>query len=244
MALFDNCVAAWKLSDLTDSTGRGNTLTNNNSATFSTGLIGNAAYFDGSNQFLSIADNADVRGGDVDWTIALLFWATDFDDSSGDVQLVSKDINTPANSRDYTIDILPSGVPRFYINGGGAYIAIWGSAVSTGAWHFLIAWHDSVNNEIGLSVDNGTPVTFSTGGAAPETSAAPLRIGARAYAGFEGYLNGRIDNVNIIKRVWNADERTEFYNSGNGLEFSSGSTALGLFDPSLRPEAWFDTSIV
>src|SRR5215831_2548559 len=70
MALFDQCVAAFKLDDLTDATGRGNDLTNNNSATFGAGKIGNAAYFTAaSSQYLSHASDSDLALGAGSYTI-------------------------------------------------------------------------------------------------------------------------------------------------------------------------------
>ena len=56
MALTDNLLAFYKLNDLTDSSGNGNTLTNNGDVTFSSGKIGNAAVFDGTN-WLSSSEN-------------------------------------------------------------------------------------------------------------------------------------------------------------------------------------------
>ena len=47
--------AFYKLDDETDSSGNGNTLTNNGNVSFASGKIGNAAVFDGGNRFLSIA---------------------------------------------------------------------------------------------------------------------------------------------------------------------------------------------
>src|SRR5436190_21285349 len=90
MSLFDGVVAAWKLSDLTDATGRGNTLTNNNSATFNTGKIGNAAYFTGSSsQYLSRSSNADLQAGDIDFTLGCWFYIPNAN-SNQDAVLVAK----------------------------------------------------------------------------------------------------------------------------------------------------------
>jgi hypothetical protein len=48
-SLLTGLLAFYNLSDLTDSSGNGNTLTNNNGVTFSSGKIGNAATLNGSN---------------------------------------------------------------------------------------------------------------------------------------------------------------------------------------------------
>src|SRR3990167_1102810 len=59
--LFDSIVACYDLDDATDSSENGYTLTNNNSVTFVSGLVGNAGDFVlTSSQYLSRADNADL----------------------------------------------------------------------------------------------------------------------------------------------------------------------------------------
>ena len=49
MALTNNLLAFYKLDNTTDSSGNGNTLTNNGNVSFASGKIGNAAVFDGTN---------------------------------------------------------------------------------------------------------------------------------------------------------------------------------------------------
>lgn len=51
-----------------------------------------------------------------------------------------------------------------------------------------------------------------------------FQIGNRTITGLPGYFDGRIDSVGFWKRVLNFDERTQLYNSGNGLEISPSIT--------------------
>lgn len=54
-SLLTNLVAYWALSDLSDASGNGHTLTNNASVTFGAGKLGNAAYLtNAANQGLSL----------------------------------------------------------------------------------------------------------------------------------------------------------------------------------------------
>lgn len=222
--LLTNLVASWKLSDLSDAVGS-NTLTNNNTATFSTGLIGNAVYTaSASSQYLSLAGTtADVKMGNIDFTIVADVYLATLPANS--YSIVTKDVDTPGSSRDYTLDIQTDGVPqrifRFYIN--GTIIAIDTTALSASTWYHVAAWHDASANTVNIQVNNATPVSTTTTGTAPQDSSAEFRIGARAYSGFEDYLNGRIDNVNIWKRALTAGERTRLYNGGASCEhpFSS-----------------------
>src|SRR3954464_8446679 len=84
-------VSYWKLSDVNDSVG-GNTLTNGNTVTFTSGKIGNAATFvAASSQRLSHAANAALRTGDIDFTIPA--WAK-FASQPANPIVVGKDDNT------------------------------------------------------------------------------------------------------------------------------------------------------
>lgn len=82
---------------------------------------------------------------------------------------------------------------------------------------------DAAGDTANIQVNNGTPDSAATSGTAPNTSAAEFRIGAREYAGFEGYFDGLIDQVGIWKRVLTAQERTDLYNAGAGLSYADMS---------------------
>src|ERR1041385_3310343 len=74
-SLLTSLVASWKFDESSgnaaDATGRSNTLTNNNTVTYNTGQLSNAAYFaSASSQYFSIASNSDLTFGDIDFTWA------------------------------------------------------------------------------------------------------------------------------------------------------------------------------
>lgn len=217
-SLWTNCVAAWKLSDLTDATGRGNTLTNNNSATFNTGKIGNAVYLTAASfQTLSRASNSDLAQGNIDFTVAGWLWRGA--DATG--VIVSK-FNDSAGNREFAVEYNTNGSLRFYVwdGSGNQAFADWGSVLSLSTWHCFVAWHDASSDTVFLQVNNGTPISTAVGGSIQGAGTAPLIIGARDVSGSERNFDGRIDAVHIWKRVISPTERAEFYNSGNGVEFS------------------------
>lgn len=221
--LFDDCTAAYKLSDLIDATGRGNDLTNNNSATFNTGKLGNAVYLTAaSSQSLSRASNADVQTGNTDWTVAGWFWRGA--DATGSI--VSK-FNDSSGNREFSVEYNTNDSLRFSVWNAGAseFRATWGSSLALSTWHCFIAWHNAATDTIFLQVNNGTPVSTSTSGSIQGAGTAPFIIGARDVSGSERYFDGRIDNINVLKRVWSSDERTEFWNAGNGVEFSASQSS-------------------
>jgi hypothetical protein len=84
-------------------------------------------------------------------------------------------------------------------------------------WYHIICWHDSVNNVIGISINDGTPDTaaHSTGSFDSTTD---FVLGCAA--DLVGFLNGSIDEVGFWKgRVLGSAERSELYNGGLGLAY-------------------------
>ena len=221
-SLLTSLVAAWKLDDLTDSTGRGNTLTNNNSATFNTGKIGNAVYVAAaSSQYLSITSNTDVQLSSSDFTIGLWAYHSSFSgaknialgkDASGQREYYLFSEDTGTNNNRFKIAVFSGGAEKTAIaNSFGD--------LSTATWYCVIAWWDSVAQTLNLSVNDGTTNTNNIAAALDAPASAALNIGRRSFAGFENYFDGRIDAVHVWKRVLSAADRTEFYNSGTGKEY-------------------------
>jgi hypothetical protein len=220
--LLTNLTASWKLSDLTDAIGS-NTLTNNNSVTFNTGKIGNAGYFtNGSSRYLSIASNSAVQTGDVDWTIGAWVYTGDL----STLQIAWAKRGDTAGQDEYVL----------YYDGINRLSAIVFSATDSAhsvtannfgapsifTFYCVIVWHDAAADTINISVNDGATNSAATGGALQAASNGEFDIGRQNKAAGFGYWEGRIDNVNIWKRVLTAGERTRFYNGGTGCEHAFG----------------------
>jgi len=213
-------VAFWKLDEVSgtrsDSVGA-NHLTDNNTVTQATGKVGTSAQFTAANsESLSIADNAPLSTGDIDFTVCAWVWL----DTKGAVRdLVTK--FGASGQFEYLLNY-DSSADRYLwgVSSDGSLFAsvsanTFGSPPA-GAWHFVVAYHDSVNNLIGISVNNGA---FDTAAHAAGVfdSAASFHLGGRASG--PNYHNGRLDAVGLWKRVLSAAEITSLYNSGNGREY-------------------------
>jgi hypothetical protein len=231
--LTDSMIAYWELEEASgqrsDAHGT-NHLSVVNAVGRLTGRVGFAADFElSSTQYLEADSETPLRMGDNDRTICA--WVN-LESKSGNMSIVSKDTDSPGSSRDFTLDYALSSTKfRFYINGGGGADTIVSSEdvvnPSLSTWYFLVAWHNAAADTLNLQINNGTVNSHTTNGTVPQTSTAPFRIGARAYAGFEDYFDGLIDQVGIWNRVLTTDERTSLYNGGNGLAYS----AIGGSDP-------------
>lgn len=226
MALTDNLVAFWELEEAsgnrTDSVAS-IVLTDTNTVTSTTGKVGTAAQFTLANlEDLDCVDNAALSMGDIDFTIQA--WAY-FDDVAFTHVLVSKG-NGLGGTLEYGLYADDTPAIKFRVDGGGSTFPTVTSSVtpSTSTWYHIIAWHDSVDNEIGIAVNAGTAVTSAYSGGSQDT-AQPFYLG---YDGSSGrWHNGRLDQVGIWKRVLTSGERTSLYNSGSGLSYAAMSGGGG-----------------
>src|SRR3990172_4349278 len=128
-----------------DTSGNGNTLTDNNAVASSVGKHGNSAYFNATNtEFLSLTDNAFVSTGNIDFTICA--WAN-LDTKTTNRMIVSKREGSNA-SKEYELHYLSSSDRfRFLLGDGtGATDGVVVSAnnlgsPSTGTWYYVCAWY-------------------------------------------------------------------------------------------------------
>ena len=206
MALTDNLLAFYKLSDLTDSSGNNRTLTNNGNVSFASGKIGNAAVFDGSNELRvtnPIAEGAEYSiAGWVKFSNFDSFqWVLSFGNDMGVV---------------YHNGVSPAEV--IFTPTVGSYIGV--GTPSAGDWHFIYAYRKS-DGEYGISIDNGALVIGNAG----ETYYSSFEIG--------NLLNGSMDAVGIWNRALSDSEVAALYNNGTGLELDGGNGGGGGGNPTL-----------
>jgi hypothetical protein len=213
--------AHWRLADVTDASGNGNTLTNNGTTTFGVGKIDNAAYFDGATQYLSIADNAALSVADVDFTVVAWLYLTDKSAVRG---AVCKGDTALGNQIEYGL-YYDSGSDRlrFRASDGNFNTLDVVSANTFGAvplntWMFAVGWNDSAADTINIQINNGAVDSAAhVGGSNDGTHA--FEIG-RQFNNFGSlWWAGRIDAVEFWKRKLTAAERTTKYGGGAGDDY-------------------------
>lgn len=200
-----------------------NHLTDVNTVLYAAGKQGNAADFEVSNfEYLTIASNATLQMGDIDFTIA--FWMNL--ESTGSRTFVSK-YDTAAGKREYLV-LFEGGELRFGVSAdGNAVVTLdWGPTPSLATWYFVVAWHDATANTINIQVNDGTPTSaaHSTG---LSTGTGTFMLGALSLSGtpYTVYMHdGLLDEVSIWKRVLTDEERTWLFNSGDGRAYSELAT--------------------
>ena len=199
-SLLTGLQAFYKLSDLTDSSGNGNTLTNNGDVTFGA----NGANFDGTNYLYSNANLENLSEGTLTCKVT-------FEEASGFYRFVGLQ----------NLDSSVAGGRLLYIENGSfqstdyAVGAAGGNnPISTGGTYWLATTFAS-NGDVKIYVNGVYDGVLS--GAYQPILGTNLHIGNR----FE--LDGSacsVDSVGLWNRALNEGEVSALYNSGNGLELN------------------------
>lgn len=188
-----------------------NTLTDNNGVGAIAGKLNGARSFTVSGStYFSIADNANLSTGDIDFTagawviftgtiMAGQYWGITGKFETGQEEWI---LYINGDNQRYQLAITEFGTEVRADNFG---------VPSTGQWHFIVVWHDSVANTMNIQVNGGTVDSAAhVAGIGDRTGI--FTIGAIGVANF---WEGRIDEVFFTKRVLTEDERQALYNSGN-----------------------------
>jgi len=252
--LANNLVAYWTLDEASgtrnDSVGT-NHLTDNNTVTQNSGKVNYAAQFTApNNEYLSIADNADLSTAGTSFTFSVWVYL----DSIGVSRTIfAKTDYSTQNS--YQLSTGSDNKPNFYVtaNNGAWDGSIQSStALSASTWYFIVVWYDIAANQLGLQLNNGTADTVSYSSGVVD-NADPFMIGTDYYGGTGSLWNGRIDEVGIWKRILTSAEIATVYNGGAGCDYpftaceaTHTPTVTNTFTPTSTATATFtptDTAI-
>lgn len=211
MALSDNLIAYWAMDeasgDAIDSVGSLD-LTDTNTVGAGTGKVSGARDFEASNnEYFTRTSSSELQTGDIDFTVQA--WVNG--ESFGTNFVIGK---WQSGGYEYVL-YYAANFWRWRVESFNQVLL--SHTPSTGTWYLLHVWHDSVNNQLGIALDAGTPSTTSYSGGITATSTA-LYIGVSGDGGSN--WDGLIDEVGFWKRVLTSDERTELYNSGSGRDYA------------------------
>lgn len=184
-------VSFWKLDEASgsraDSHGS-NTLTDNNTVGQGAGeVFANAADFErGNSEYLSITD-ASQSGLDITGDMTICAWVNAESFPAGQYPTIAIKWKNTTNQRAYALyRSVPDGEWWFDVSGNGATsqrtTVKKSHSASTSTWYFISAYHDSNDDEIGISVNGGSVTTAShTHGI--HDSSEPFYIGIGDYSG-------------------------------------------------------------
>ena len=218
--------AYWKFDESSaaagDSTANGNTLTNNNTATFTTGKINNGtSLVRANNQYFTKSDDASLS---ITGSLTLAGWVK-FNSLPTTGQLyrfLGKTDGTASGESYFLTAINSGGTLRLYgqvRKNSTTYSSLLNNwSFSTGTWYHVAMVYDATGRTITLYV-NGSQL----GSQATSTVTSVQDTGATFYAGAGAVaneqMNGMIDEAGVWSRALSAGEISTLYNSGTGFSY-------------------------
>lgn len=196
-------------------------------ATFTSGKIGNAATFSGSNNHLNGGNIFPFQYNDT-FSISMwvkannsgVFWVKSPDDSSSR-GLRMQQLVGGGNNGDFLI--------TFANNWDGGILAqFMSTSYSTSAWHHLVLTYNGNHLVSGfhLYVDGSetTKTTFSdTLSTNTTVTTNDFQIGATDDGAYS--LNGQVDETGVWNKILSSQEISDLYNGGTGQTLSAGSAS-------------------
>jgi hypothetical protein len=199
----DGLVGAYSLNETSgltaaDASGQGNTGSLTNGPTWTTGKIGGALNFDGSNDFVSVADAASLDLGN---TGTMEAWVK-LDTLGRWHSILAKGSANNDAVHNYALEVTNTNTIRCIIGNGSSYQVLDGtiSAVAGQFTHLACSWTgSSVNLYINGALNRSVTQTVT-----PAGNTAQLFLGQ--FGGNSDRLDGIIDNVRIYNRALSTAE--------------------------------------
>lgn len=220
--LLEGIVAFWKMEEASgtryDAVGSANLTDNNGVASAAADdppYLDNSAVLNRTDSDSLTVANESLAAGDFDFVIAC--WAKPSAIQSDD-GIVGRWQFSSGNYREYLIYNSPGNTINWYVSqdGNNSSSVTSTATIANDNWYSIITQHDNGTN-IQISVNNETNVvTGHTSGAM--TAVQDFEVGR--YNGSTGYWSGRVDALGFWKsRLFAADERTDWYNGGDGKQY-------------------------
>ena len=206
----------WPLHDISDVSGYTHDLTNNGVVTFTAGVFGNAATFDGTAKTLKRTADTSTNifpSGVADATISCYFKG-DSTLSNVDQSLISWYHSTPGTPY-ISLAINPSNALRFVYqdDSGGAsnkdLNQTAGAVINDDRWHHVVGRISGTEMSIWLDGERGGVLTITTGGTFTLNE---FTIGGEGVFGATAYFKGQIDMVSAQEAAWTDNEISFEYN--------------------------------
>ena len=216
-ALIDNIIAYYKLDDVNDAHDSFN-LTNNNSATFVAGKIGNGVNLvKASSQYLSVANNLGVDGG----AITISAWLkVGTQPASGEINIVASQFSNPTQTGYDLWYANNSGTLQVKGNRAKANVADTGTffnfTFTADVWFHFVLTYDGT--DIRTYIDGVLKDTTAASGNGTGSTASLTTIGSY-HGGGTNNFDGVVDEVGYWSRALSSAEIEELYNNGNGLQY-------------------------
>lgn len=251
-SLTDDLVAYWKMDQASGSRsestgGCGAAEEVGGTVSSATGKISNAAALvKANNRVLRVSDASCIETGTDGMTISEWVYFTTLP-SGEDWSISTRKYNPSSTQYVYGVYFTSAHQFKFQKSNTGntgdiISVTTSGLSISSGEWHYVVSWLDTINDEIGIQVDDGTVFTTATTTSIHEGNG-HLVFGAAIDNGTDTrsqIMDGRIDEVGIWHRALTAGERYALWNSGAGCTYplnTCGAVATHTPTPTRTPTA-------
>ena len=210
-----------------------NTLTNNASTPYVSGLINNCIDLErGSSQYMSILD-ATQSGLDITPNLSVSLWVNLESAPGADMGLVSKANFGTGADLSYLLYYTAAGKIQFYIPDASGNVSnpeTTSAYTSTATWQHFVAVFNSASPTTMTFYVNGSSVGVTNNSTANTGS---IRNSAYAfYVGAYGvnvlptaFADGKIDMLGIWNVVLSAQDASDLYNGGAGIQYPFSATS-------------------
>lgn len=186
----------------------------NGANTIGSGKVCRAGKFDGSNDYVSVPDDTKLQ---LNAPLTLALWVKVNSNASDWVRLAGKGNST---NRNYGLWLATNGTILFQIySSGGNGNAQTTVTVNDGKWHHVVGVYNGSTMKVYIDKIEKASTDYSQ---LPYTSSDPFTI---AYAGFQTYMNGYIDEVALFSEALSEDDITNMYNDTS--RYCSGTCYTG-----------------
>lgn len=158
----------------------------------------------GTSQYFTLADNSTIDTGDIDFTFSVWIRFT------GAVGATARGIICKMSpDREYSLDYYQGGFRFFTFDSGGnpAGQVNRTYSITTGLWYNVRVYQDSVNNVVGISINNDTATTAVLS-ATPVAGTSAFTVGRDVT---NDYFPGDIGPIGFWKRLLTSTEASALY---------------------------------
>jgi hypothetical protein len=210
-------VGVWQFDENTgtstfDISDNGNSGTLTNGPIWSSGKMGSALQFDGSDDYVTVTD---ANSLDVTTNFSVTGWVFSNSIPSGERYILSKDGVGSDTTDAYNIFLQAGGRICYETNNRGNNVCSSSNSVETGQWsHIAVVFNDAATPKVSFYV-NGALITGYFGGT---TTQAPIALGTNLLIGRRGNsgtnFDGKIDSLKLYNYTLTSSQVAWDYNRG------------------------------